>query len=156
MEKIDKRTQLCSEIIMQAKIHLKTCIMVLAVMCSIISLTSCDKTEIKGSISISGKVEVSPSVAKVGDEVTFSIFGIEYLGNSSTSINGKELLKSIVYYIDGNEIDESSDKSSKYTFKYKVTGLIVGTHTVTARCKSNFKDVEIEESITSSTLTIEE
>lgn len=88
--------------------------------------------------------------------MTFSIFGIEYLGNSYTNINEKEFLESIVYYIDGNEIDESSEKNSKFTLKYKVSGLTLGDHIVTAHCKSNFKNVEIEESITSGTLTIEE
>lgn len=139
---------------------LKSCIMIIAVLCYIISLTSCDKTE--GSISFSGKVEVSPSLVKVGDEVTFSIDQSKSLGGitinneSSIIINGKEVVKSVVYYIDGTEIAESTDKENGYVATYVVSGFTVGTYSVTAHCKSNFKDVEINESISFGILTIEE
>ena len=132
---------------------LKSCIMIIAVLCYIISLTSCDKTE--GSISFSGKV-------KVGDEVTFSIDQSKSLGGitinneSSIIINGKEVVKSVVYYIDGTEIAESTDKENGYVATYVVSGFTVGTYSVTAHCKSNFKDVEINESISFGILTIEE
>lgn len=136
---------------------LKECSVMIAMLCTFIFVLGCDKTEVSGSISISGKVDVSPSIAKVGDEVTITILGIDdFLKGSSTNINGKETLKSIVYYIDGDEISESSDRVSKFTIKYKVSELAVGAHTVTARCESNFKDVVIKENISSGSLTIEE
>jgi len=78
------------------------------------------------------------------------------LNDGFVIIDGKEVIKSVVYYIDGNEVGESSDKNSKYVVRYKIAELTVGVHNVTARCESNFKDVEIVESISSGTLTIEE
>ena len=139
---------------------LKECFVMIAILCIVVFVASCDKTE--GSVSFSGKVEVTPSVARIGDDVTFcigklfSVGGVTTSYDNSTTINGKEVVKSVVYYIDGNEINESSDKGNGYTLKYKVSGLSVGSHTVTAHCNSNFKDIEIVEAISSGTLTIEE
>ena len=142
--------------------YLNVCIVLFALTCSAFFMTSCEKTEVKGSITFTGKIEVSPSVAKVGDEVTFSIDNSFSIGGvmvnyeNSTVINGKEVVKSVVYYIDDTEITESTDSKNDYVATYKVSGLAVGIHSVTAHCKSNFKDVEIKESIAVGTLTIEE
>ena len=131
-----------------------TYIMIFAVMCFIVTLTSCDKTE--GSISFSGKLEVSPSVVKVGNEVTFSINQSKTTNNeSSIIINGQEVVRSVVYYIDGTEIAESTDKENGYVATYTVSGFGVGTYSVTAHCKPK-KNVKIKESISPATLTIEE
>lgn len=141
---------------------LKSCIMLIAILCANAFMVSCDETEVKGSVDFGGKVKVSPSVAKVGDEVifsldnSFSVGGITTDYSSSTIIDEKEIVKSVVYYIDGNEIGEASNKDSDYTVEYRVTGLTVGVHVVSAHCNSNFKDVEIKEAITSGTLIIEE
>jgi len=135
--------------------------MIIVMLCAVFVIASCDDT-VGGSVSFSGKVDVSPSTAKVGNEVVFSINNSYSIGgitssfDSSTTIDGKEVIKSVVYYIDGNEVGESSDKNSKYVVRYKIAELTVGVHNVTARCESNFKDVEIVESISSGTLTIEE
>ena len=135
--------------------------MIIAMLCAVFVIASCNDT-VEGSVSFSGKVEVSPSTAKVGNEVVFSINNSYSIGgitssfDSSTTIDGKEIIKSVVYYIDGNEVGESSDKNSKYAVRYKVAGLTAGVHHVTARCESNFKDVKIVDSISSGTLTIEE
>lgn len=139
----------------------KSCIVIITMLCAVLFISSCGDT-IEGSVSFSGKVNVSPSTAKIGDEVIFSIENSYSIGgitssfDSFTTIDGKEVVKSVVYYIDGNEVGQSSDKNNQYALKYKISGLAVGVHNVTARCESNFKDVEIVESISSGTLTIEE
>lgn len=139
--------------------------MLIVMLCSVFFNAGCDKTEVEitgGSVSFSGKVNVSPTTVKVGDEVTFSIDNSFSIGNisgsieSSTTINGKDVVKCVVYYIDGDEIGKSSDKNNKYALKYKVSELTVGNHNVTAHCESNFKNIEIAESISSGTLIIEE
>lgn len=139
--------------------------MFIVMLCSVFFYAGCDKTEvevIEGTVSFTGKLKVSPTTAKVGDEVTFSIDNSFSVGDisgsieSSTSINGKDVVKCVVYYIDGAEIGKSSDKNNKYALKYSVSELTVGNHNVTAHCESNFKNIEIVESISSGTLIIEE
>ena len=139
--------------------------MLIVMLCSVFFYAGCDHPEevvIRGSVSFSGKVNVSPTTVKVGDEVTFSIDNSFSIGNisgsfeSSTTINGKDVVKCVVYYIDGDEIGKSSDKNNKYALKYNVSELTVGNHDVTALCESNFKDIEIVETISSGTLIIEE
>lgn len=139
----------------------KSSIAIITMLCAVLFISSCED-KVEGSISFSGKVKVSPSTARVGDVVSFSIDNSYSIGNvttsfdSSTTINGKEVVKSVVYCIDGNEVGQSSDKNNQYAMRYNVSGLTLGVHNVTARCESNFKDVEIVESISSGTLTIEE
>lgn len=138
--------------------------MLIIMLCPVFFNTGCDDrfAIIKGSVSFLGAVKVSPTTAKVGDEVTFSIDNSFSIGDisgsieSSSTINGKEVVKSVVYYIDGDEIGQSSDKNNKYALKYIVPELTVGNHNVTAHCESNFRNVEIIESISSGTLFIEE
>lgn len=136
--------------------------MLIVMLCSVFFNAGCDIAEAtRGSVSFSGKVNVSPATVKVGNEVTFSIDNSFSIGDisgsieSSTTINGKDVVKCVVYYIDGDEIGKSSDKNNKYVFKYNVPELAVGNHNVTAHCESNFKNMEIVESISSGTLIIE-
>lgn len=124
---------------------LKHCMMLVVILCNVAFLTSCDKTE----LFFHGNVRVTPSMAKEGDEVTFT------MSKSDITHNGENVVKSVVFYIDGNEIGESSDENSNYAVKYKVMGLIAGDHAVTAHCKPK-KNVKINVSISPATLTIEE
>lgn len=89
-------------------------------------LISCDdEEEIKGSTTFYGKVVVNPSAAKQNENVTFSIgeggFSSDNVSvgiSSSTTINGKDVIKSVSYFIDGTKVAESSDKANKYSVSY--------------------------------------
>lgn len=119
-------------------------------------LVSCDKEdEIKGSTTFYGKVVVNPASVKQNENVIFSIgeggFSSDNVSvgiSSSTTINGKDVIKSISYFIDGTKVAESSDKANKYSVSYNVENISIGNHVVTAKCSSNFKNYTIEEHIT--------
>ena len=119
-------------------------------------LVSCDKEdEIKGSTTFYGKVVVNLTSVKQNENIIFSIgeggFSSDNVSvgiSSSTTINGKDVIKSISYFIDGTKVAESSDKANKYSVSYNVENISIGNHVVTAKCSSNFKNYTIEEHIT--------
>ena len=126
-------------------------------------LVSCNKEdEIKGSTTFYGKVVVNPTSVKQNENVIFSIgeggFSSDNVSvgiSSSTTINGKDVIKSISYFIDGTKVAESSDKANKYSVSYNVENISIGNHVVTAKCSSNFKNYTIEEHITQGEFTVE-
>lgn len=126
-------------------------------------LVSCDKEdEIKGSTTFYGKVVVNPTSVKQNENVIFSIgeggFSSDNVSigiSSSTTINGKDVIKSVSYFIDGTKVAESSDKANKYSVSYNVENISIGNHVVTAKCSSNFKNYTIEEHITQGEFTVE-
>lgn len=126
-------------------------------------LVSCDKEdEIKGSTTFYGKVVVNPASVKQNENVIFSIgegaFSSDNVSvgiSSSTTINGKDVIKSVSYFIDGTKVAESSDKANKYSVSYNVENISIGNHVVTAKCSSNFKNYTIEEHITQGEFTVE-
>lgn len=126
-------------------------------------LVSCDKeNEIKGSTTFYGKVVVNPTSVKQNENVIFSIgeggFSSDNVSvgiSPSTTINGKDVIKSISYFIDGTKVAESSDKANKYSVSYNVENISIGNHVVTAKCSSNFKNYTIEEHITQGEFTVE-
>ncbi len=135
---------------------------------ALFTLVSCDKEE--GSTTFYGKILLSPSNVKNGEQVTLKIgsfdfstsadtgdAGVSVSGNIGTSvvINGKNVVKSVSYYIDGRKVAESSNKDNGYNAIYVVNNLSVGTHEITAHCSSNFKHYTIEESITAATLQVQ-
>ncbi len=124
---------------------------------------SCDDDdEVKGSTTFYGKVVVNPSTVKQKENVTFSIGEGGFSSDnvlvsisSSTTINGKDVIKSVSYFIDGTKVAESSDKANKYSVSYNVENISIGNHVVTAECSSNFKNYTIEEHITQGELIVE-
>ena len=134
-----------------------------AILFGMFVLISCDDEEaIKGSTTFYGKVVVNPSAAKLNENVTFSIgeggFSSDNVSvgiSSSTTINGKDVIKSVSYFIDGTKVAESSDKANKYFVSYNVENISIGNHVVTAKCSSNFKNYTIEEHITQGGLIVE-
>ncbi len=139
-------------------------VIVLAIV-SLIGLQSCDKVldmGISGSGTFYGAVAVTPSVIKNGETVTFSIEPIKISGgelsigiSTSTSVNGKDVIKSISYYVDNKKVASSDNKTKNYSVDYVVTDLDPGEYTVTAHCESNFKDYTIIDNITEATIIIE-
>ena len=127
-----------------------------AILFGMFVLVSCDKEdEIKGSTTFYGKVVVNPTSVKQNENIIFSIgeggFSSDNVSvgiSSSTTINGKDVIKSISYFIDGTKVAESSDKANKYSVSYNVENISIGNHVVTAKCSSNFKNYTIEEHIT--------
>lgn len=119
--------------------------------CVIVGLQSCDPDPIiEGSTVFLGTVTASPATVKNGENVTFSIApgNVASGGISiSTEVNGKDVVKSISYYINGSKVATSKDKSSNYSASYTVTDLAPGEYSVTAHCTSNFKGYTIEEYI---------
>lgn len=134
-----------------------------AILIGMFVFVSCDDDdEIKGSTTFYGKVVVNPSSIKQNENITFSIgeggFSSDNVSvgiSSSTTINGKDVVKSVSYFIDGTKVAESSDKNSKYSVSYHVENISIGNHIVTAKCSSNFKNYTIEEHITQGELTVE-
>ena len=134
-----------------------------AILFGMFVLVSCDKEdEIKGSTTFYGKVVVNPTSVKQNENVIFSIgeggFSSDNVSvgiSSSTTINGKDVIKSISYFIDGTKVAESSDKANKYSVFYNVENISIGNHVVTAKCSSNFKNYTIEEHITQGEFTVE-
>lgn len=131
--------------------------------CGLVIFASCaDGEELKGSTTFYGKVIVNPSSAKPNETVSFSIgegglsSGSISVGvSTSTTINGKEVVKSVSYFVDGDKVAESSDKANRYAVTYRVGNISSGSHVVTAKCSSNFKNYAIEEHITQGELTVE-
>ena len=143
---------------------MKKCLFALtAILFGMFVLVSCDKEdEIKGSTTFYGKVVVNPTSVKQNENVIFSIgeggFSSDNVSvgiSSSTTINGKDVIKSISYFIDGTKVAESSDKANKYSVSYNVENISIGNHVVTAKCSSNFKNYTIEEHITQGEFTVE-
>lgn len=133
------------------------------ILLGIFVFVSCDNDdEIKGSTTFYGKVVVSPSTVKLNENVTFSIgeggFSSDNVSvgiSSSTTINGKDVVKSVSYFIDGAKVAESSNKANQYSISYKIENISIGNHVVTAKCSFNFKNYTIEEHITQSELIVE-
>lgn len=133
------------------------------ILLGIFVFVSCDNDdEIKGSTTFYGKVVVSPSTVKLNENVTFSIgeggFSSDNVSvgiSSSTTINGKDVVKSVSYFIDGAKVAESSNKANQYSISYKIENISIGNHVVIAKCSSNFKNYTIEEHITQSELIVE-
>lgn len=92
-------------------------------------------------------LSVGPYLLSTGE----SIIGI----SNKTEINGKNVVKSISYYIDGEFVADSKDEDSRYKIMFKVTDLSKGEHQVTAVCNSRYKKYIISSIITPGTLTIE-
>lgn len=134
-----------------------------AILFGMFVLVSCSEDdEVKGSTTFYGKVVVNPTSVKQNENVTFSIgeggFSSDNVSvgiSSSTTINGKDVVKSVSYFIDGTKVAESSDKTNKYSISYNVENMSIGNHVVTARCSSNFKNYTIEEHITQAEITVE-
>ena len=133
------------------------------ILLGIFVFVSCDDDdELKGSSTFYGKVVVNPSTVKQNEYVTFSIGegcfssdNVSVCVSSSTTINGKNVVKSVSYFIDGTKVAESSDKANQYSISYKIENMSIGNHVVTAKCSSNFKNYTIEEHITQGELTVE-
>ncbi len=114
-------------------------------------LVSCEAS--LGSITFSGQVELSPSVVKNGDVVSFSVH--RSISLNQTIIVGRSPIKYVVYYIDDVEVARSSDRGDYYGVDCKIEELSAGSHIVTAHCipRSGW---EIIENIKNATLEINE
>lgn len=100
----------------------------------------------------SGIVNVTPMEVKIGDIVTFSID--DSFVSVSTSINGEDAIKSIVYYIDDIEVAKAKDKSDKWKATYQIDDLTIGLHTVSAHCESRKGSYTINEQIKSAQIEV--
>lgn len=85
-----------------------------------------------------GGVVVTPTEARNGDEITMKIGPFD-LGpevgvsvSTETSINGKNTVKSVNYYIDGKCVASSSDADDEYAATYTLSDIEVGVHEITA------------------------
>ena len=90
-----------------------------------------------------GGVVVTPTEACNGDEITMKIGPFD-LGpevgvsvSTETSINGKNTVKSVNYYIDGKCVASSSDADGEYAATYTLSDIEVGEHEITASCTPN-------------------
>ena len=89
----------------------------------VLILSSCVKSEICSTFY--GEVVVTPDHVWDGVEVIMKIVPLD-LGNgvsvsSESTINGKNVIRSITYYLDGEEIASSSDANADYAAKIIVS-----------------------------------
>lgn len=129
---------------------------------TLVGLQSCGEDGIKGSSTFYAKVSVSPDVVKNGDQVEISLKPANVSGgnisidlSSSVTINGKDVIKSVSYFIDGEKVGSGSNKNDGYSFALTIQDMNAGEYKVAAHCESNFKDYIIDEHITEATLVIE-
>lgn len=92
----------------------------------------CGGDEIMIKSTFYGGVTVTPLDVNNGDAITLKMG--EFCGVISTesSVNGKNIVKSITYFIDGKEIVSSSDKDADYVATYILKDMTVGEHEITA------------------------
>jgi len=113
----------------------------------------CGGDEIMIKSTFYGGVTVTPLDVNNGDAITLKMG--EFCGVISTesSVNGRNIVKSITYFIDGKEIVSSSDKDADYVATYILKDMTVGEHEITATCNPN-KGVEIEEHISPARINV--
>ena len=63
--------------------------------------------------------------------------------SSESTINGKNVIRSITYYLDGEEIASSSDANADYAAKSVIQDVLYGKHVITAEFIPN-KGVRID------------
>ena len=100
----------------------------------VLLLSSCVKSEICSTFY--GEVVVTPDHVWDGGEVIRNIVPLD-LGNgvrvsSDSTINGKNFIRSITYYLDGEEIASSSDANADYAAKSVIQVGLYGKHVSTA------------------------
>lgn len=132
---------------------------------SALMMVSCgdsDSWSIEGSTTFYGRVVITPSSVSNNELISFEIGAwdittadISVSIGTSTEINGKNIIKSVEYYIDGQKVAESSDKDDLYKVNYKVENLSIGEHEVSAHCVSNLNNYHIEEYIKNAVLTVQ-
>ncbi|MDE7135890.1 MAG: hypothetical protein K2N91_04600 [Muribaculaceae bacterium] len=102
--------------------------------------------------SFFGIVNVTPKQVANGDIVIFSID--DSFVSVSTTINGEDAIKSIIYYIDEIEVAKSTDKSDQWKATYQINNLSIGLHTVSAHCESRKGSYTVEEQIKSAQIEV--
>ena len=100
-----------------------------------------------------GQIQVSPETASIGDEISISIS--TSLISVSTTVDGKNIIKSIEYYIDEEMVAESNLENENWKATYKIVDLTPGFHTITAHCITTKKSYTIEEAISPVQILIE-
>lgn len=107
-----------------------------------------------------GGIVVTPTEACNGDEITMKIGPFDLVPevgvsvSTETSINGKNTVKSIHYYIDGKCIASSSDADGEYAATYTLSDIEIGEHEITASCTPNPHWAEIDEHISPAKIII--
>lgn len=136
------------------------CLMKLTVIITIILggllMPSCDPdSEYMFSSSVCGKVVVTPSNVKNGDEIALEIGGLISASGNAT-INGKELYPIVHYLLDGREIAISSDKDLPFKAKYTINELAVGEHEISVDIVGSQKGAIFENKVVSTKITVVE
>lgn len=140
----------------------KTFTYIIIIFATILGLQSCDHEDITGSSTFYGKINLYPDIVKNGSQVKISMNPTNVSGgdisiniSSSTTINGKDVVKSITYYIDDKKVGTGFDKNDGYSVNYTIQNMSAGEYKVTAHCESNFKNYTIDEHFTEATLIVE-
>lgn len=107
------------------------------------------------SSSVYGKVVVTPSNVKNGDEIALEIGGMISASGNAT-INGKELYPIVHYLLDGREIAISSDKDLPFKAKYTINELAVGEHEISVDIVGSRKGAIFENKVVSTKITVVE
>lgn len=118
--------------------------------------------------TISGTATISKNPVKIGDEVYLSIGAVKVDANGDIDISisasqengqyigGKEIgIPNVKYYIDKKYVGSSNDKSKKFAYKYVVSDLSAGKHTLSAIPEPQDDETVFSGSYDSTTFTVE-
>lgn len=113
---------------------------------------SIDKIRIQSTVV--GVAKSTPSITKLGEELTFTIEG-NITSSSVISVNGEEYYPIIHYLIDGKDVVTSAEKTMPFKASYVVTDLSIGEHVLSVEITGSHKIDTYINSVGSSILTIE-
>lgn len=120
-------------------------------------ISACDvitSTGISVQSTIVGTANSSPSIARIGEELTFTIGG-GITSSSTVSINGKEYYPVVHYLLDGVEVVVSTEKDMPFKASYLVKDLSIGDHVLSVEMTGSNKNVTYINMVGTSTITIE-
>lgn len=133
------------------------CLMKLTVIITILLggllMSSCGVEEFNSTVN--GKVVVTPSTVKNGDEIALEIGGtISASGNAT--INGKEFYPIVHYLLDGREIAISSDNKLPFKANCTINDWTVGEHEISVDIVGSRKGAIFENKVVSTKITVVE
>lgn len=146
---------------------MKKLISLLMLSLSMIALVSCDKEDITiislpvvddtVTVNFKGQIAISKENVHDGENVNVSVTNIEGLDvlNKTEYKNKPEYAVEVEYFIDNKSIGKSSDMTNGFAFNYDITGLTIGSHTLSATCKGGSK-IKLNTTITQKSFVVEE
>lgn len=124
----------------------------------ILALSSChnhDDDEVSFvEVNLKGSINVTPQKVYEGESLSLELTNVQGLDALDNVNNKSEYDLKVEYFIDGNSVGSGCYKSkNNFAFNYIVKDLSIGSHTVSAICKSGNK-LKVKEEIASGSFTV--